>query len=644
VNRGALSPADLAEKQILPRPVFCITKDVHNDRSLAEAVCKGLFTHAGITLDLGTRPDWLRDDLPSDEEWRIEWSKFYYGLDLANAFRASGEERFLHVWEGLVDSWIRRVQVGLDSSDVAARRMQNWTYAWSLFASSPAFPGIRRDLDVVLLESLGEHVAYVRRELTPGEFRNHRALELYALFIVAVAFPEIDRGSELTDFALSELNRVLTKGFRTDGVHRENSTHYHLVTLRSLVGARENARRFSLELPAEFDSFLTRACEFALHCHRPDGIVPALSDADNASYPEVLDLAATLLNRPDFRFAATRGRSGTPPGKRNADFPEGGYFFQRSGWGERDSYSDERFLVFDCGPLGDGGHGHYDLLNVETYAYGRPLIVDPGRYTYSEEGSNFRRWFKGTAAHNTVCVDGLDQTPYRKGRPGRQIATATLIRRKSVPGLDLLEGRAQSPCYDALHTRRILFVGNEYWIIHDELSAVDEHHYDLRWHLTPEAWGATDLSTVEGNSVARAPGLALFFLGHASVDLEPGWVAPRYGTKRRAPVVSAALQGDTSRFITLVVPVRSDRPSPSARLSQSSGATGGYVIEIEGIGGSPDERDFVGWGGTGDEQLQMGSFQCEASAVWRRASSGGRTIQFRGIDVSGLMSPDRPVP
>ncbi|MGH2789614.1 MAG: alginate lyase family protein [Actinomycetota bacterium] len=560
MSRGASSPPVVAQDRIVPRNVYCITQDVHNDRSVAEAVCTGRFTHAGIACDLGIEPDWLRADLPSDEEWRIEWNKFYYGLDLANAFLQTSDTRFLHTWESLVRSWIDRVPIGYDSCDVAARRMQNWTYAWSLFSSSPSFPGLRDGLAGDILQSVDGHARYVKRWLTPEVFRNHRTLELYSLFIAALAFPSIDPGSELLSFTISELRRTLAEGFRSDGVHRENSTHYHLVALRSLLGARENARRFSLELPGDFDVLLERACEFALHCHRPDGVISALSDADGGSYPEVLELAASLLDRPDFEYAATTGARGSPPELKHASFPAAGYHFQRSGWGtDGTPFSDERFLVLDCGPLGDGGHGHYDLLSVEVYAHGRPLIVDPGRYTYSEEGANLRRWFKGTSAHNTVCVDGGDQTPYRRGRPGKVTATGSLLGRRNEPGLDLLEAQAKSPSYGAVHTRRVLFVGNEFWIVDDELSAAGEHHYDLRWHLSPEAWGATELLTIDRRPVVRAPGLALVFDSNLSVEIEPGWVSPSYGSKHPAPVVSASTTGRNARFITLIVPVRGDR-------------------------------------------------------------------------------------
>ena len=154
-----------------------------------------------------------------------------------------------------------------------------------------------------------------------------------------------------------------------------------------------------------------------MHCHRPDGTIAALGDSDSGRYADLLELAADLLDREDLRWAATAGAAGAAPARRYVSFATGGYHVQRSGWGDRGrAYADERWCIFDCGPLGDGGHGHYDLLSLEIAAGGRPLILDPGRYTYDEQEPNLRHWFKGTAAHNTVVVDGLDQTPYRRGQ------------------------------------------------------------------------------------------------------------------------------------------------------------------------------------------------------------------------------------
>ncbi|HKF80398.1 MAG TPA: alginate lyase family protein [Thermoleophilaceae bacterium] len=574
---GAGLAARAGGRRVQPRPVFCVTAHERRDLAVAAEVSAGRFTHAGTTCALGVEPDWLTDDLPPDEEWRIEWSKFYYGLDLAHAFRTTGDGRYFRTWERLVSSWIAQVPVGWDTSDVAARRIQNWIYAWQAIAATPSYSGLRDGLAERLVESIGEQAAYIHATLSPE--RNHRTLELYALFIVAIALPDLDPEGLLA-FAMDELERALEAEFRSDGVHREASTHYHLIALRSFLGARENARRFGLRFSAEFDAGLGRACDFALHSRRPDGETPALSDADGGSYAELLELAGELQERPDLLYAATDGARGAAPRRRHASFPAGGYFVQRSGWGEgRTALREERFLIFDCGPLGDGGHGHYDLLSVEISAGGRPLVLDPGRCTYSEGAPNLRRWFKGTAAHNTVCVDGLDQTPYRRGRPEGPVAQGRFLGRVTLPGVDLLAGLAESPAYEAVHTRVIAFVADRYWIVEDRLRGKRPHRYDLRFHLDPGARGRTD---VEGCAV-RAPGLGLVLAPGPSPRLERGWVAPRYGIRHEAPVVSAVIEGvREANFVTLVAPLAENAALPSLSVRRDGGQT---AVAVTGIGG-----------------------------------------------------------
>jgi hypothetical protein len=367
----------------------------------------------------------------------------------------------------------------------------------------------------------------VRENLAPK--RNHRTLELYALLIAALALPDLDPGGALLGDAVQKLDRNLRSDFRPDGVHIEASTHYHLIALRSFVGARENARRYGIALSDGLEQRFQRACDFAVHCRRPDGLIPALSDADQGDYDDLLELAGV----------------DTAPPETNVDFPDGGYHVQRSGWD-----ANARFLIFDCGPLGDGGHGHYDLLSFEAFAHGRPLVVDPGRFTYSEEPPNLRRWFRSTAAHNTVTVDGLDQTPYTRTRPDGPVADGRFLGRITRPGLDVLEGEAHSPAYEAVHRRRIAFVENRHWVIEDDLSAEREHRYDLRFHLAP---GDAEIT---GNTV-RAPGLVLAIVGAESIDLETGWISPRYGERHEAPVVSAKAAGIGATFVTLLAPAGS---------------------------------------------------------------------------------------
>lgn len=625
--------------QTKPQPVFCVIEHLHRDLALAEQICAGQFTQAGITLTLGTKPDWLTSAFPGDAEWRIEWSKFYYGLDLAAAFNETGDPKFLYTWENLVHTWIEQVPVDIDASDVIGRRIQNWIYTWNLFAAAPAFPGFTEDFADQLFDSIAVQVEYLRLNLTAE--RNHRTLELYALFIVALALPELDNRGELLAFSTEELHRNLLADIREDGVHREHSTHYHMVVLRSFVAARINAQLFGLEFPDGFDRCLERACEFALHAHRPDGVIPALSDSDTGSYLDVLELASTIFSRSDFLYVASKGKKGTAPPEKYVSFAEAGYFIQRSGWGENQTaFTDERFLIFDCGQLGDGGHGHYDGLSIEVAAGGRPLIVDPGRFTYHEDKLNWRHWFKGTAAHNTVCVDGLDQTPYRCGKPKGSLAEAQLIERLSAPNFDLLCGRVTSPSYDAVHTRFIFFIADEYWVIVDKLSGEVPHDYNLRFHLAPEAMNHTAIRRRNDNNAVIAPGLALIFPSRNEPQLEPGWIAPQYGQRISAPVVSIRSNAAETVFFTLVMPIELNEPLPAFRVTGDATCSDRIGFEVTGVGPNKSAIDRVAWSAQA-EHFGIGSATGTARAAWVRAFTSGSASVVQACDVNAVTSaPD----
>jgi hypothetical protein len=598
---------------LTPRRLFCVYEHRYRDRRVADAVVGGRFPIQGQTMDLGVAPDWLGAALPADREWRLEWSKFYYGLNLAQAFEETGDRRYCRAWIALVRSWIAQVPIDADSTDVLARRVQNWIYAWSRFAplvdldvASPGFAG-------AIGGSLARQVAHLEGHLTPE--RNHRTLELYALFAFALALPSLDAGGRLLADATAALAGNLLADVLPDGVQRERSTHYHHIVLRSFIGFRENARRFSLPVPAGFDARLTRACEFAMHCHRPDGGIPALSDGDGGSYLDLLALAGDLLGRPDFSYVASAGRVGTPPSSCRAAFPEGGYHLQRSGWGDRGrAFADERYLIFDCGPLGDGGHGHYDALNVEIAADGGPLTLDPGRFTYNDDPPHWRYHFKRTAAHNTLTVDDLDQTPYRRGKPKGPVATARLLQRTSADGLDLLCGEVRSPAYEAVHRRRILFVAGDYWLIEDTVIDVQPRRYRVRFHLAPAAQGTTRVSPTHPGTVA-APGVAIAGATGAALAIEDGWISQEYGIRIPAPVaVFSAEPAREARFLTLVAPLAPGVEPPivtERRVEQS------WLVEVRHQ--ATGLRDDVMW--TADD---AGAPRFTAS--WRRFSSSGAPV------------------
>src|SRR4051812_22545139 len=61
-----------------------------------------------------------------------------------------------------------------------------------------------------------------------------------------------------------------------------------------------------------------------------------------------------------------------------------------------------------------GTHGHQDLGSFSLFYKGEPLFIDPGRYSYREEG--YESFGARPEAHNLVTIDRLAAVPQRTAR------------------------------------------------------------------------------------------------------------------------------------------------------------------------------------------------------------------------------------
>ncbi len=542
-----------------------------------EELMHGRFEFNGETHALADPVDWLSNP-SADIEWHILLHKFYYAAGLAQAWQTSGDTRYVRRWAQLIDGWMRVTPPGFIAADVTGRRVQNWIYSLHglVLHGRPAGPApldpsfFRR-----MLHSIHEQVEYLCANLTPK--RNHRTLELLAICLAGVVFPECRRAVHWREFALRETQANIQADLLADGVHCELSTDYHHLALRNWLQVRNLAADNGATVPAAMDEALERALEFSLHAHKPDGIVPSLSDGDARSYLPLLLQGADLFGREDMRYVATQGRQGTPPAHRMAHFPASGYHVLRSGWPASPQFTGAQHLVFDCGPLGEGNHGHFDALSFELAANGRSVVVDPGRFSYSEAGEiNWRVHFRSTAAHNTVCVDDRPQTRYLpkpikepsrhahgsvRHKIGGPAPETTLVERSTGALLDLLHGRCESHEYDAVHQRCIVFVDRRYWIVSDWLRAQSVHDYTLKFQLGAEADQHTTLLHMGGTRLA-SPGLAMAQPLRAGqrATLAAGWVSARYGHKQPAPALCAKARGCDVDFDTLLLPWQGSEP------------------------------------------------------------------------------------
>jgi Heparinase II/III-like protein/Heparinase II/III N-terminus len=333
-----------------------------------------------------------------------------------------------------------------------------------------------------LSQSLWRQLLRLRVNVEDDVLGNHVIRNARALVLGGAAFGAADLMRQGVDI----LRREIPDQILRDGGHYERSPAYHLVVLRDLLEVQGATPHHWL------GEVIERMREFAAALARPDG-APALFNDGTVDSP-VLDLPE-----------APEGLS---------VFAESGFVVAREG---------PLWLAFRCGPASPDflpAHAHADALSFQLWWRGRPVVVDPGTYTY-EPGAD-RDWFRSTRAHSTVTVDGRDQFrlwgAFRSG-PLPRVALR-YARERAVEASVVLRGRVR-------HVRRIEWdpdAGDV--VVVDSLEGKGRRRVESRLVLAPDT-----------------PAFALASTG-GEVDVEASWLSERFGERREtiANVLNATLE------------------------------------------------------------------------------------------------------
>ncbi|NLF25948.1 MAG: hypothetical protein GX589_09880, partial [Deltaproteobacteria bacterium] len=205
---------------------------------------------------------------------------------------------------------------------------------------------------------------------------------------------------------LDLLETQLKEQILLDGGHFERSPMYHLIVMEDLIAISFALLERDGVLPGFLSGVLEKMGGFLEGIISPCGI-PLLNDTscEVADSPQrVLEALPLVL-----------------PGYQSPRFVSGGVFYTESGLF---IYQSPRlWFFFDVGPIGPDyqlGHAHNDMLSICLAFDGEPILTDSGVYEY--RAGAWRDYFRSTAAHNTITVDGIDQNEtwksFRVGRRG----------------------------------------------------------------------------------------------------------------------------------------------------------------------------------------------------------------------------------
>ncbi|MFF3408757.1 alginate lyase family protein [Streptomyces sp. NPDC002742] len=580
----------------------------------ADRLMDGRAEYFGVVRDDLDDPDWWCDpktgrrapggysfDVPYRDEDAVgdvkqiwELSRHQYLTVLAAAYAVTGEERYaervaehLRSWwtanpplRGV--HWISGIELGI--------RLLSWVWIRRLLDGWPGAAGLFED-NPVALNQIWHHQRWLAAFPSRGSSaNNHVIAEAAGQFAAACAFGWFPSSTRWRAEALRSLERQLRANTFESGLNRELATEYHGLVLELGLAAVAEADAAGVPVPESVRLVLLRMTDALAAIVDSRLRPPRQGDADDGHGlvvdGEGTDRWASLLATGDAvfgRLAWWPGVTGTDvrtpllaalvrpnpangtapavsrPASRPAHFADAGMTILRG--------PAEIWCRCDGGPhgfLSIAAHGHADALSVEVRHDGVDVLADPGTYCYHGQ-PEWRRYFRSTLGHNTLQLDGADQSvsggPFLWTRQARSRVLAMDTSHEAVA-----RWCAEHDGYQrSVHRRRV-----ELTAASQELRVVDEvrgprRDVRLAFHLGPAV--AADLTgsravltwTRDGedrSAVLDLPGQLRWRAHRGETDPPLGWYSAGFGRKEPATTLVGTGFADGAQGFTTVLRFR----------------------------------------------------------------------------------------
>lgn len=317
--------------------------------------------------------------------WNFNLHYFEYLFPLADAYQTTGDRRYLDKSKQCITSWIRQ-----NSKEAGGSGWASYTIALRLTVWLDYYAEMKEEIKKdsafsrQFLESAYEQYDFLSNHLEKDLLGNHYFEDLKTLVLCALFF----RDDKYLQCVLREFKVQCKEQILEDGMHFELSPMYHKIILEDMLRVAWALRNAGIQ-DEEVESYLQPMLDVAYSLEEGLERVPLFNDGGNNVAKSLDALVRTARER--FYIAPVY----------KSRFPASGYYiFKQGKWK----------LIVDAGQPGPTyipGHAHCDAMSFELFKDGKPVIVNCGTYAYQCDERSF---FRSTAAHNTVMVDGVEQS------------------------------------------------------------------------------------------------------------------------------------------------------------------------------------------------------------------------------------------
>jgi hypothetical protein len=551
---------------------------------LADLALEHRFVLPGGILDAGARIEWRRDyqtlitseakyfrripylDFARTGNTRAIWelNRHQHLVVLAQASILDGQIEYVNEIEAEIRSWMNDNPymrgINWTSALEVAFRALSWIWVYHLAGRS-----LSADVRRIILVGLYQHGCYLRHNLSIYASPNTHLLgEAVALHALGTLFPEFSSAADWRSHGAVIMRCQMDAQVREDGSHFEQSSYYHLYALdlflfHQILEQTDDHYRSKLWLMADYlDTLMGRSRRLPLigdddggRVFHPYGPPEGFGRATIATCAKVLGESRWAYEPVDLYEQAVWW-TGAAVFEEPAPVPSSvpSRLFAVSGTASLRA-TDLEVLV-DAGPFGTGtgGHSHSDTLSVIARAGSEELLVDCGTFTYMAD-SALREWFRSSAAHNTIRIDGLNQAvaqgPFRwAAKP--DVAVVDWV---SDSRSDLLDAVCRYKSGAALvHRRRVLLLKAHDGILSDTLVIIDVIEGPPGKHLVEQIWHPGEpLKRMTSTQVQIGSRATLSVPKTAQLTMIENWRSRKFGEHER--ITSIAVRHQTFLPVTM---------------------------------------------------------------------------------------------
>jgi len=395
--------------------------------------------------------DYRNHTVTGDCKFVWEPSRHQHLVILGRAYCVTGQRRYAEVVKDQIMDWIKQCPYAMGmnwrSPLELAIRIINWAWALELVHSSNIFThGDKQQL----LGVVYRHLWDISRNYSGySSANNHLIGEAAGVFIGSSYFASLKKAPVWHQQSKEILFAEIFNQTYSDGGTREQAMGYHLFVLEFFLLAGLVARNTGNDFPSDYWKRLEKMFEYVGVFSEGGEAISMFGDCDDGYVLDLgglqdrarslLAVGAVIFKRSDFKLWSKEfseyaywlfGHEGNEGYQNiqseNADnvlqsraLPDSGYYLLQCGHTDRDN---QISVSFDCGDLGYGpiaAHGHADALSFTLRAFGMDIFIDPGTYDYFTY-NQWRTYFRSTRAHNSIVIDGKDQSeilgPFLWGR------------------------------------------------------------------------------------------------------------------------------------------------------------------------------------------------------------------------------------